>query len=270
MRHTLNRVQEVASANIKVTADIQHIFPLGNDSYRAIVSLSSASAVTEEQFNEAVGSAVGYRAKTVASTAVKVSDFGNIYSCFLTANTPSKPYSEAANFQLMAANLFIDGEKNLWKVVGEGDQRRLIQTSNDNLDEILKSRLSRRVITASYNSGTEVATGDYALFFNSRIQEVDAGFVVGTEDGLAVFSRKTEQLEPITAKNVIEAAVGSDIEAVNQPFEPKYQETAIAKEGLDKYLSYMKRLYSGTEFFKKLEEEISERHNMGKDGFKNV
>lgn len=260
---TLNRIQELARKEILASADIQQVFSLGNSAYRLIVSLSNSN-VDQEEFAEAVGKATDYRVKTVAGTEAQVCEFGNLFSVFATANTPSRPYAEAANLKLLASNMFVDDEKNLWKVVGEGEDKRLVQMSNDNLDDVLASRLSHKIVTASYDLGS-AKTGDYTVFFNSRTSKVEAGFAIETkEDGLCVFSRDTEVLEKIDVHAVISSVMGSDIK--DQPFERKEMETAVTKEGLDKILSYMKRLYGGTDYFVEIEKAIKDRANMGERG----
>jgi hypothetical protein len=255
-----NRVDTVAPS---VTADIQQFSALGNQSYSIVASVSSGSPSLEE-LTAAISDATNNRIRVVEDSVRKLSDFGNLFGFFAVANTPSVEYKEAANMKVLAANIFEDDENCIWKVVGTGDERRLVQTSNDNLDEILAAKLSRRIVTASYEDHAVAKTGDFCVFFNTKSHKVESGFAAETDTGIQVFSTASKTWESAPEKTILGSIEGSSIE--NQPIQAQYLETAVTQESLKKMVDYMGKLYEGTEFYAKMVELINNRLGMGEKG----
>ena len=242
------------------SADIQSVKQLSDNLFSMVSSLS----VSEPSFEElamAVSSATDHKVRVVEGSAKKVSEIGNLFHYLAVANTNTAPYSEASSMKVLAANIFEDSNSNIWRVVGEGDDRRIVMTSSDNLHEILSSKLSRKIVTTRTKLPTSVAakTGDFCKFFNATAGAMDFGFAVEHEDGK--FSVVTEKGEvEATRDSVVASIIGDTIEGMDD----SYVEVAATQDGLKKIVEYLGSLFKGTQFYKDYIVLINKQLSLGK------
>ena len=190
---------------------------------------------------------------------------------FLTIPTrQSKPYNEeaVASMTLASANVYIDAGKTIWSVVGDGDTKRLVQSSEDDLEEILSARKRYLNIASSYLS-TEIETGDFVSFASA----IDGYPMYGSaiqfdKDGkleVAVAGTTVTKIDPMQIITAVPFA--EQIKQYNEmpdtfkqgPFDTLANTTT---QDADKLLSFFKKLWGDKPtFFDKLSEMV--RSNQG-------
>jgi len=190
-----------------------------------------------------------------------------MYRAIIAANAESKPYSEEAvkGMTAVQANVFQDSDDNLWKLVGTGNDRRIVQVGNEDFDALLAAKQSRQAITASYSAHVEYDDGDYVAFFNPITASIDYGFLTVRANGQHyVLPRASSQETKIIPDQVVEAAAVHSVEiekgkVMQGPAQWRQNAIEAGNYGAKAYLDYTRTLYGGTAFFKRLEEAI--RHN---------
>ena len=157
---------------------IDHFNKINDRSYRIEGSFPSGR-FKEDKFAEAVLSYYDNQFSLVPAT-VRVDTRRNLTG-IIVANIQSKPCTndtlKKEGFIHVAANVFSDPEDNMWSVVGEGANKRLVQESMEDYEAILSSRLSRRRVHAAVENETPTfSNGDYVFYYSPTSSEVRAGF----------------------------------------------------------------------------------------------
>jgi hypothetical protein len=212
----------------------------------------AVSAITENFFNIVEGSL--YNVESNASQP--------LFRAILIANTNNIPYTETDiaehGLTLVRANVFQDGNENMWRGVGEGKNKRLVQVSSEDFEAILNARKQRNPITAAY-SPLHCEDGDYVQYFNPTTAALDFGFLVHNSDGDYVFSRSNaDKLCPIEIDQIVEAAMLKNV-GDNETLPPhewaniQKVQSSFSKAAL---LDYMRGLFANTAFFTALEKAI--------------
>jgi hypothetical protein len=203
----------------------------------------------------------------------------NYITSLVRANIVSKPYEEKAvrAMKCISKNVFIDDEDHIWKVSGQGDSARLVQSKTEDFASILNERINSRqnVIVASCTSNDIAAhdseTGDFVLFYNVKSADLDTGYAFASANGkYNIFSYTTREYEEVSTQNIIRSAVidsdrkqslfyktcafNQDLAANNGDFNKPLK---------NKYADYMKFLYDGTDYYKKLTDLLSLRMQTG-------
>lgn len=201
----------------------------------------------------------------------------DVVSGLLVANTISKPAQDLQGFKVVASNMFMDGEENIWKLIGEGDNRRLVQAIQEDLSKILESRLARTSNTVVASAGNYLGVtperGDYALYFSLASLDYDYGYAipVPSEDKVMIASRINGSIESVASEQIIDCVERSSLPDDKQDTKivasmlgnnSKVTTNNMSGELAKVYLDYMRNLYADTPYFDKLEELISVRRNL--------
>lgn len=178
-----------------------------------------------------------------------------MYRCILFSKVESRPYDDENVKGMVAtvANQFTDENDEIWKVIGSGKNKRLVQISEDDFDQILEARRQRNPVVASFNAIIPYENGDYVRFFNNTMAAMDFGHVWSRPEADFVFSRSQEQLVKINPDQVVEAA---EPDNDHNPNKWLVEQTLAASFSVDKLLEYYKTLFSGTKFYDALERAI--------------
>lgn len=179
----------------------------------------------------------------------------NMYRAVIVANTESHEFNDEncqrLGLQLTVANVFVDPDDMVWKVVGDGDDKRLVLTSVDDYDKILACKRAEQLVTASVDSRIPYGFGDYVLYYDGQRQRIDGGYAVNAS---SVLSRSTGEVVEISPYAVIEAAVASSLDHNHLKLDiAKYEETAMDKTAIAAFLDYWRQLYANTPVYTEIE-----------------
>jgi hypothetical protein len=121
-----------------------------------------------------------------------------------------RPYTESGveGLKVITANVFADKDTDqIWQVVGEGANKRLVISNDDDLEDLLRQRKAKRkVTTASFQHATDFHNGDLVSFVHTGRGMV--GWGIGLQlakHGAAVFDSRDRSLVVISPAHVIEA-----------------------------------------------------------------
>lgn len=248
---------------------LENYTSLGKGSYKLYVSHSGGYS-SGEHYNSSVLEMTNNRLRVIPGTIRPITDVSNtsMLSMIAVANTKTQDYTEETTkgFKLITANVFQDDNDNIWELITSGSGgKTLVQKSADNLDEILKSRLTKAV-TAHTNRINKINYKDldYVAFYSNDNRKVMCGFIFEMNGEPTVFERTTQTLARINEDVIMEVADGNSI--LTEMGE-KIEETAgITSSNVNTYVDYMRKLYGGTAYFDKFQDLIHHRLGMGKNG----
>lgn len=184
---------------------------------------------------------------------------GNTYSCVVTSCADSLPFNKDSigGKRIVQANVFHDPQdSSIWNVIGEGENARLVKSTDEDQSEILKSafysmRASRQMATAALDSAP--AIGDFAAYFDPTSLEVKTGFVAASNnDTTKVVDSKT--------RRVVEMETASVLLSVESPrTTAKYREIASLEKSMELYIEFLRSVYENgeaDEYIKALKEAV--------------
>lgn len=198
-------------------------------------------------------------------------------TAIVQANTMSKPYSDdvAKSMQVISANVFMDKfDKSIWKVVGEGNDKRLVQSQQENFSALLSSRLkaTRSQIVACSNTDYNMPfeSADFGLYYSTARERLESGFILKHKAGITAFSMEKEMYEDIKPEAVVRTIAREtlpDSVFTEENFSDTFNLTdnEFTPTMKQNYATYMQFLYSGTAYFKKLQELLTLRQQHGRD-----
>ena len=209
----------------------------------------------------------------VAKTASK-----DVISGILSANTLSVSVNKdelKKDYRLVSANVFMDNEDKIWQLVGDGENRRLVQAIKEDLGKILEARLAKKaeaVVASSLTNyfGVTPERGDYALYYSAASMDYDYGYAVVAGSDIFVAPRNRNMIEKVVSEQIIDCVEASslpdekqDMRVMSMMFNtPKATSSNFSAEMATEYLNYMRQIYADTSYFDKLEELISLRRQL--------
>lgn len=180
----------------------------------------------------------------------------------------SKPYSEEVvkDMALASANIYIEGGSKIWKVVGEGDNKRLVQSSEDDLDEILNSRKRYLNIASEVIETIPVSMHDFISFASTEDGHVMFGSIIGaTDEHLLVAPYKQATVAKISPYQVLVAVPAEEVDKqyeILPDFQKQGEKLSLAnvtEEDTTKNLDYYRKLWGDKAmFFEKLTQLLRE------------
>lgn len=194
------------------------------------------------------------RLKLVEGSVYPIRDDGKSFRAILLSTAKSLPYTEE-NLKgklVIRANVFEDEtDHSIWKTVGDGDARRIVQTPNEDQASILQKVYDPNVKYALASTASNVSDfalpGDMVAYYNEKRQTVCCGIVADiaegkdeTDDTVKVLDKDSR--EPVDVKS---PAILAHV-AVNKAYD-KWRELRAANGGDagQQYLSYLRSLYEG-------------------------
>lgn len=283
MPHAISRrlnetVARLAAAKPRLI--LQSAVELNPTTFRIVASHAPiAGELNEADYSEMLRNATEKKFSLIPDTVDVLTDENThqeVITALIEASAPAKRYDEdyvRANMRVLAANSFMDDtDQTIWRVVGDGDNRMLVQSLREDFAGLLSARLARTpgaVVASAIYSGITPANGDYIYYYNTEAGNLAFGFAVTSGDQLKVFDRTAAQLFDISAAHVVAAADGTTLDkkyslAAHIMEDRSRQSLAenISPSALNAYLDYMRTLYSGTEYFRDLEKLVKLRRSL--------
>lgn len=219
----------------------------------------------------------------LADTLEDLGDYNHshVFSALIIANTISIKASASEDlngFRVVEANVFLDNEDKIWRMVGEGEGRRLVLSEKEDLSALLNARITRKstAIVASsaiHYMGMPVNRGDYIMYYNTTASDYSFGFAVVSEGNVVVADRKLGKIATISPAQVIASVMNDSMP--KEIVDTQRSAMMLALETVtdnefsapmaNTYVDYLSKLYKGTEFFKHWEELIQNRRKVGSD-----
>lgn len=215
---------------------------------------------TDEQYAEAVASLTDNKFRMVRGTVKRYNAAQPHVSMLIEANTISKQYNEdnAKGLKVVNANVFLSEEDNkIWKKVGDGESARLVLSSNDDLESILKARRNRNITTASTMiSDVHANVGDYVYFYNPSASSMQFGVKINDN---VILERSSMTQYKVESSQIVEALCDEEFSG--------QVKAAVETQNLNRFIEYMRQLYGNhPEFFARWEELIKQRGSIGYEG----
>lgn len=284
MIETLAKIQgRLPTLNLQTFA----VVPGSNSTVFRITASNAvvAKPLTYRDYEEMVVAAFDTKLALLSPSLERVArinhDSVDVVTGLVLANTPSHPVTDedlGDKFRVVANNVFMDGDDGLWRLVGEGDGRRLVQAVKEDLTAMLNARITRKgganmVIASSRINyvGLLPERGDYTMYWSLADDNLRYGFAALAGDQLLVANRHSDKIEKIHPTQVIDCAPPSNIpaelvKAADLPTALSHRPAPsdfTSAQATD-FLGYWKKLYgSHPEFFSRLEGLISARRSVG-------
>ena len=187
----------------------------------------------------------------------------------IAGNVPSCEYNKenVQGMKTIQANMLMDENDDIWSVVGEDGDQRIVKKTMDDLDDILSSRLSNQVVTSSvnYEDNLNFENGDYIWFYDPDLYEVRSGYGINIKGSIVTLDRINRKPKNINKNQIIEIVSGLD-ENYTLGI-PKHQvNSRLSTDMGEEILKYMRELYRDTGFYNKLDDLINKRRSIGEQG----
>jgi hypothetical protein len=247
LNESFNKVRDITTLPI---INVQRVFPI-NKEYAHVLVQHNETGRPFEEYNKAMLKSTDNRVFIVENSLIEVDEYSS--KSIVGLNLVNKEYdpSNANGMKLVTANIFADDDNIIWQVVGEGEDKRLVQTSADNIEDILQARKSKMIATASisYSPVSNFDSGDYVWYFDTKRNECRGGFGVKVENQISVLDRKSSDYQQINENQILLAV---DV----TPDFGKSVTATLTNEAINRHLDYMRKLFGQTEYFAKLESMI--------------
>lgn len=193
------------------------------------------------------------RLRVVEGSIYPLHDDGKSFRAILLTTAKSLPYTEE-NLKgklVIRANVFEDEtDQTIWKTVGEGENRRIVQTPNEDQASILQKVYDPNVkyaMASVASADSDFALpGDMAVYYNAKRQAVCCGIVADiaegtdeTDDTVKILDKETR--EPVEVKS---PAILAHI-SVKGALDKWKELRAASGDAGSQYLSYLRSLYEG-------------------------
>jgi hypothetical protein len=240
--HTSKVYEKItASGHSTLSVEIQKVIPIANG-YAQVAAVVSRSASNQE-IASAFATATGGLARIVDNSLfVLANNSAPVVRFVASKNIISKPFNPEEH-KVVTAGVAIDTAEQIWRVEGEGDNRRVLQESADDLEELLAARRSRgSIATASTQiPSISLKSGDYACFLDTASGKVGYGFAYQTQHGTLVVDRQTLKAVPVETANVLEGRSFADISVAGlKPYEAAAQ---LGEERVSEIVGYLRKAY---------------------------
>lgn len=190
---------------------------INDNTYKILLSFyhsgrpEQTSSFTEKDFRDKIESSIfDDKARVIPSSLTNYYGLhGNYKTCLVQATKSVIPASTASfastvegkGFKKVSANVFVDGQTNkIWKkVVSDTGTVQLVQTQEENLEDLMRNRMDVSVAVAFSRPlyALNCEQFDYVYFYNANSQKVESGVVLGeTEEGQKVISSR-QQLDSV-------------------------------------------------------------------------
>lgn len=236
-----------ANAGSPVSVDIQAIYPMGSQYSR--VSATINKPCTVEEIATSISTMLERKVRLVPGS-VKVVDERSlpaIVSFVVAKNKVSQPFTNDG-FREVSSTVAIDTQDRIWRIEGEGENRRLIQETQDDLDQLLQARRNRQMVhTAAANlNAIDAQSGDFVCYLDTAAGQVSYGALYNTQSGLQVVDIDTLRPQPVQKGQILEAAREEGprhLEFVG--LEPCQVLAKLAQTDVDKILTYLAKIWPG-------------------------
>jgi hypothetical protein len=216
---------------------------------------------SSEEIETAFISAMDRRARLFPKSVVRAAgsrNGKNFYSALAMLNRQSIPYKDnVEKMTVLSSSTFLDDKEQIWRVEGDGDQRRLYINAEDDMAAIFQARRQHHLLpeTASDNN---IPNGNYCMYYSPKDGNYSFGFAFNSQRGLTIVDRKQETatvIDPalVVASDVLDVRAADDSAAAIR-YEAPYGE--VAASSAQKIIDYYRKIFKNTAFFVKLEAAI--------------
>ena len=244
---------------LPVALTLQKTINLGNGAYK-ILCETNKKTFKPTEIRKAIAKLFNNKVSVIESSVQSKTD--NLVSMIVKANVRSIAYKDGQLPQgkkLITASIAADvNDDSIWEIQGTGDNKRLVLKTDANFEKMFEH--NNRICTAALtNLNTQVDSGDYVSYYDSKANTVKAGFaIVSNEGDIEVVDKNLEEVT-VKPEQILESTDLTD-------FNKNPVEAAIKESDASKILDYMKVLYNDTDFFDRLNELLGARVDLGENG----
>lgn len=273
----LAQLKETASKVPSTTLTVQKQEAAGHNVQRVLFKVGGP--VTESGIEEAVAFTFDNKVRYLQRSAhFPVPGNKSLVCAFVELNAPSMEYNDKAlsGMKKVSDNVFADTNDNIWRTIGDGDSRMLVQDTEDDLANLLMHRKSVAMVTASMEVSLEEAynTGDSVLWYDPSNERIHFGVAVAknlvfdTENQQAFASVLPSQVL-IVEEASPETTIAYGLDVFRKPdgdgtnlVDFQDSRDQLNKDNMiDKHLQYMAQLYSTKgEYFQRLKAIIQKTY----------
>ncbi len=233
-----------------IVFNVQSVEKISSADHSIIAELNQ-DKLSIEKIAEQWAKLTNYKTRLVKETWKKIPYHDYHLARFIsTATVSSKPYTSeyTQGMTVVTANTLCDNENSIWKVVGEGENKRLVLVSEEDFDDLYNQHRAR-MISANWEHQVPYQTGDYLAWYNPSTQNVGYGFGIRETGKYRVFDRQILATIEITPVQVLEAVTGCATELKDDmPTEIKQISFAVqanmTQSVADKLIEYYRKIYS--------------------------
>jgi hypothetical protein len=265
-------------ASAKPTLILQNAMKLSPIAFRIVASHAPyKDALLESDYVAMVQAATNNQFQLLSDTfePLGISNGQRVVSGIIEAYTAVKDYDPSYvkdHMAVLAENIFRDkDDDSIWNVVTNGDQKYLVQSVKEDFGQLIGARLARtsaQIVANANYAGIVPANGDYICYYSPNNHSLAWGYALATDQELQVFERKEKKLHTIHPAHVVICAQGNSLDnkynmvkwiAAQSPNTNRVLADDFTPAAQSAYLDYMRTLYSGTDYFTKLEQLIMHR-----------
>lgn len=233
--------KSIAASGSEPQVEIQSHINLDSNTIKVVASVNGVKS--EADFETAVNAMTAGKGRVIpGSFNMK----GRIAVATIASNIHSKPMD--ASFTMLTASTAMDAGGTIWSVVNDGDHKRVVLESSDDLNAILLARQAARRTFASPSEGAGLATasfknGDLVRFVDTSAKDVKWGFVFDTVDGVQVAG------ETLDAKTIDPQAIVATVshdrldETARKAVEPILATAKLDSAKFAKIMAYLHKAY---------------------------
>jgi hypothetical protein len=210
----------------------------------------------EEGLTNAFEQKLGGTAR-LAPNSVHASGTAGLYFAYLKVNTPTIGYAEASTskkFNMVSANLFADEDDNIWSVENRDGEKILMRTANDDLQEILKTRMAAptmSVAAASIGVTGSFTAGMIVAAYDATAEKVRRGLAL---DNATMYDFDANKVVPVSSVSVMCASeeIKSVVAELNRLYGDRnatFAEVATTGNKKKMVMDFLTRLYSQNQAF---------------------
>lgn len=111
--------------------------------------------------------------------------------------------ASAEGWKRLTETKFVDNAGYLWQVVGDGDNRKIVMTEEEDLSEVLKARKTRLGFTTNLDCAAQF--GDFASVIDSRGDSLIGGYVFADSERAIVMDPDLSAPITLPAENIYRA-----------------------------------------------------------------
>ena len=175
----------------------------------------------------------------------------NYYTAIALMNQQSLPFEEEhKKMKVLASSTFLDDDNQIWTVVGDGDTKRLVMNTDEDLTAVLASRKRYFPSTEFASASPRARNAHYVMFYSPAKGRMEFGFPVLTNKGVVLANRMDDVVQELDANLIVASAPLPDQKIFADV------DTVVAAGATNKVLEYYRKLFADTTFFVRWEESL--------------
>lgn len=236
--------------------------PIDKNNFALIFSsIATNKDFNQAEYSAALNSITDNKLSIVADSIFRIeSNKVPVMRCIAASNIEAIPAKQEtiASMKKISANVLEDDNGIMWKMVGDGDNRHIVQVSQEDFGELLAKRRRITQMTASVEDGLVIdyRDTDYVYFMNPEIEAMDFGFMVKASNKDYVVSRALKAPVKVLPHQIVEAA-GTNGGKINLTQRRREIAAANSSDPTTAYINYLKELYGAkSDYVKDYEKAI--------------